>query len=230
MTEERFCRTELLIGEEKLQKIQASHVAVFGVGGVGGYVAEALARAGVGELTLVDADRVCLSNVNRQILALSSTVGLLKVEVAKQRILDINPACRVHAKPLFFLPENAEEINFSSFDYVADCIDTVSGKIALVERSKEKNVPIICAAGAGNKLDPTLFRVADISETSVCPLARVMRTELKKRGIKGVKCVYSVEQAIAVKGEERKTVGSISFVPSVVGLLMASEILRDLMK
>ncbi len=235
----RFSREELLLGPEGLEKLKHAHVAVFGAGGVGGYTIEALARSGVGALTIVDGDRVSLTNVNRQIIALESTVGRLKTEAERERVLEINPDCRVLALPLFFTAENAGEIDFAQFDYVADAIDTVSSKIELIRRAKEAHVPVISCMGAGNKLDPMAFRVADISKTSVCPLARVMRRELKKRGIGSVKAVFSTEEAktplpgadSGVKGTAgRPAPGSLAFVPSVAGLLMAAEIVKDLIK
>ncbi len=233
----RFSREELLLGPEKVEKLKSSHVAVFGAGGVGGYIIEALARSGVGALTIVDGDRVSLTNINRQIIAMESTIGRLKVEVERERVLDINPDCQVQAVPLFFTAENAGEIDFTRFDYAADAIDTVSSKIELICRAKEAGLPVISCMGAGNKFDPMAFRVADISKTSVCPLARVMRRELKKRGIGGVKAVFSTEEAKTplsaedsdVKGTAgRPTPGSLAFVPSAAGLLMAAEIVKDL--
>ncbi len=230
----QFSRTALLLGEEGVEKLKKARVAVFGVGGVGGYVVEALARSGVGHLELIDKDTVSLSNINRQIIALHSTVGRLKTEVAAERARDIYPAITVRCRNAFFLPENADEFDFSSYDYVVDAIDTVSGKIALIERAQAAGVPVISSMGAGNKLDPTAFEVADISKTSVCPLARVMRRELKKRGIEHVKVVYSKEEPIqssAVDEESGKPLpGSIAFVPSVVGLILAAEVVKDLIK
>ncbi len=226
-----FSRTQLLLGESALKKLEKSHVAVFGVGGVGGYVVEALARTGVGTLTLVDNDKVSLSNINRQIIALQSNIGQYKTQVAKARLLDINPQIKVFTKETFVLPETVDEIDFSAFDYVVDAIDTVSGKIAVIEKAKEKNLPVVSAMGAGNKLEPTAFTVADISKTSGCPLARVMRRELKKRGIDGVKVVYSKEEpkhAQTCENTGKKTVGSVAFVPSVAGLIVASEVVKDL--
>lgn len=233
----RYSREELLIGPEGLEKLRRARVAVFGVGGVGGYVVEALARSGIGALDLFDGDRVSLTNINRQIIALESTVGKLKVEVARDRVLDIDPQCRVEARPLFFTPENAHEVDFSQYDYVADAIDTVSSKIELIRLCREAGVPVISSMGAGNKLDPTAFRVADIEKTSVCPLARVMRRELKRRGITGVKAVYSTEESLrpaAAPGDTkgtagRPTPGSMAFVPSVAGLILAGEIVKDLL-
>ena len=229
-----FSRTALLIGEEGLEKLKKARVAVFGVGGVGGYVVEALVRSGVGTLDLIDKDVVSVSNLNRQIIALQSTVGMLKTEAAEGRAKDINPDVVIHKHNVFYLPETANDFDFSQYDYVVDAIDTVSGKIALVEQAKAVNTPVISSMGAGNKLDPTAFEVADISKTSVCPLARVMRRELKKRGIEHLKVVYSREEPLPsalIDEESGKTVpGSIAFVPSVVGLIIASEVIMDLIK
>lgn len=234
----RFSREELLIGPQGLEKLRQARVAVFGIGGVGGYVVEALARSGVGVLDLFDGDRVSLTNINRQIIALESTVGRPKVEVAKERVLEINPECRVEARELFFTPENAGEVDFTQYSYVADAIDTVTSKIELIRLCREAGVPVISSMGAGNKLDPTAFRVDVMEKTSVCPLARVMRRELKKRGITGVKAVYSTEEALtpaaAVEGDTkgtagRPTPGSMAFVPSVAGLILAGEIVKDLL-
>lgn len=233
----RFSREELLIGAQGLEKLQRARVAVFGIGGVGGYVVEALARSGVGALDLFDGDTVALTNINRQIIALESTVGRPKVEVARERVLQINPACQVEARQLFFTPENAGEVDFSQYDYVADAIDTVSSKIELLRLCREAGVPVISCMGAGNKLDPARFEVADLSETSVCPLARVMRRELKKRGIAGCRAVYSREEARTPlpgllseeeAGSRRSVPGSVSFVPSAAGLVAAGEVIRDL--
>ena len=230
----QFSRTALLIGKEGVEKLKNSRVAVFGVGGVGGYVVEALARSGVGALELIDKDTVSTSNINRQIIALHSTVGRLKTEVMAERVKDINPDCKVSVRNLFYLPETAEEFDFSSYDYVVDAIDTVSGKIALIEQAKKANVPVISSMGAGNKLDATTFEVADITKTSVCPLARVMRRELKKRGIEHLKVVYSKEEPLPsalIDEESGKAIpGSIAFVPSVVGLIIAGEVIKDLIK
>ncbi len=230
----QFSRTALLIGESGVEKLKKARVAVFGVGGVGGYVVEALARSGVGSLELIDKDVVSVSNINRQIIALHSTVGKYKTEVAAARAKDINPNIEVTVRNAFFLPENAAEFDFSGYDYVVDAIDTVSGKIALIERARTAGVPVISSMGAGNKLDPTAFEVADISKTSVCPLARVMRRELKKRGIEHLKVVYSKEEPIAsgeMDEESGKPVaGSIAFVPSVVGLILAGEVIKNLIK
>ena len=231
---EILSRTENLIGKAAVEKLRCAQVAVFGIGGVGGYVVEALARAGVGALDLVDNDKVSLSNINRQIIALHSTVGAWKTEVAAQRVKDINPEITVRTHNLFFLPETAEQFDFSGIDYVVDAIDTVSGKIALIERAKGANIPVISSMGTGNKLNPTAFEVADITKTSVCPLARVMRRELKKRGIEHVKVVYSKEEPLssgAVNEETGKAIpASISFVPSVAGLIIAGEVIKDLIK
>lgn len=234
----RFSREELLIGKAGLEKLRQARVAVFGIGGVGSYVVEALARSGVGALDLFDSDTVALSNINRQLIALESTLGRPKVEVAKERVLQINPACRVEARQLFFTPESAGEVGFSQYDYVADAIDTVTGKLELIRRCREAGVPVISCMGTGNKLDPTAFRVTAMEKTSGCPLARVMRRELKKRGITGVKAVYSTEEALKPQAAQagdtkgtagRPTPGSMAFVPSVAGLILAGEIVRDLL-
>lgn len=196
-----FSRTELIFGEEAMEKLSRARVAVFGIGGVGGYAAEALARSGIGALDIIDSDKVSLSNINRQIIALHSTVGDYKVDAAEKRILDINPNIKLKKYNVFFTKENSDEFDFSEYDYIVDAIDTVSGKIELVMNAEDSGTPIISSMGAGNKLDPTMFEIADIYKTSVCPLARVMRTELKKRGIKKLKCVYSKEQPITVQEE-----------------------------
>ncbi|MBR3174054.1 MAG: tRNA threonylcarbamoyladenosine dehydratase [Eubacterium sp.] len=222
-----FDRTKLLLGEESLDRLKQKRVAVFGVGGVGGFTVEALARSGVGTLDLIDKDMVDETNINRQIIALQSTVGQPKVEVAKARCLDINPEMTVNTHQVFYLPETADQFDFSDYDYVVDAIDTVTGKLQLIEAAKKANVPVISSMGAGNKLDPTSFEVADISETSVCPLAKVMRKELRDRGIDHLKVVYSKEPPIKVN---QQTPGSIAFVPSVVGLIIASEVIKDLIK
>lgn len=245
----RFSRTELLFGNEAMKKLENSRVAVFGVGGVGGYTVEALARSGVGTIDIIDDDKICITNINRQIIALTSTVGKYKVDVAEERIKDINPKAVVNKYKMFFTPETSGEFDFSQYDYVVDAIDTVTGKIELVMKANETKTPIICSMGAGNKLDPTAFEVADIYKTSVCPLARVMRTELRKRGIKKLKVVYSKEKPItpiedmsiscrahcvcppgaARKCTERRQIpGSTAFVPSVVGLIIAGEVIKDL--
>ncbi|MBR4054137.1 MAG: tRNA threonylcarbamoyladenosine dehydratase [Clostridia bacterium] len=226
MTDPTFSRTESLLGEEAMERLKASRVAVFGIGGVGGYAAEALARSGVGALDLIDHDTVSFSNLNRQIIALRSTVGRKKVEVMAERISDINPEINVRAYDTFYLPETAHLFDFSAYDYVVDAIDTVSGKLALVEQAKAAGTPIICAMGAGNKTDPTAFRVADISQTKVCPLAKVMRVELRKRGITDVKVVYSEEPPLIPL--EEGVPGSLAFVPSAAGLMMAGEVVRHL--
>jgi len=228
---EQFARTALLIGEEGIERLQNSRVAVFGVGGVGGYVVEALARSGIGTLDLIDNDTVALSNLNRQIIATHKTLGKNKVDVAKDRVLEINPDVTVHAHKVFYLPETAKQFDFTEFDYVVDAIDTVTGKLQLIEEAKRCGVPIISSMGAGNKLDPTAFCVADISKTSVCPLAKVMRRELKKRGIEHVKVVYSKETAMQPSREAGRiqTMGSVAFVPSVAGLIIAGEVIKDLL-
>lgn len=223
-----FKRTEALIGEESLEKLKKSHVAVFGLGGVGGHVVEALARSGIGTLTLIDNDSIKESNINRQIIALNSTIGELKTEAFKKRIHDINPSANVNVINLFYLPETKEQINFSAFDYVVDAIDTVSGKISIVEECDKINTPLISSMGTGNKLDPTAFEISDIYKTSVCPLARVVRYELKKRGIKKLKVLYSKEQPI--KTDCGRLPSSISFVPSAAGLIIAGEVIKDLIK
>ena len=230
-----FSRTELLFGEDKLNILKKSRVAIFGVGGVGGYVAEALARSGVGVIDLVDNDVVSLTNINRQIIALHSTIGMPKVKVMAERIRDINPQAVVNVHNCFYTPETSGDFDFSKYDYVVDAIDTVAGKIELVMQAKASETPIICSMGAGNKLDPTAFEVADIYKTSVCPLARVMRYELKKRGVKKLKVVYSKEIPVtpfeneeAEDSSRRSTPGSVAFVPSVAGLVIASEVIKDL--
>ena len=238
---ERFSRSRALLGEEAMETLAASRVAVFGLGGVGGHCAEALARAGIGALDLFDGDSVALSNCNRQMFATEQTLGMRKVQAAKERIALLSPRCRVTAHDLFVLPETVGAIDFSAFDYVVDAIDTVSGKVAILERARLAGVPAISAMGAGNKLDATRFEVAPVEETSVCPLARVMRRELKKRGITGVKAVYSKEEPRLPRfgegetqdgdadGAPRKAIpGSVSFVPAVMGLLLAGEVIKDL--
>lgn len=224
--DETFSRTAALLGDEALERLKASRVAVFGIGGVGGHAAEALARSGVGALDLIDHDTVSPSNLNRQIVALRSTVGRKKVEVMAERIADINPNVKVRIHDTFYLPETAHLFDFSAYDYVVDAIDTVTGKIALVEQAKAVGTPIICAMGAGNKTDPTAFRVADISQTKVCPLAKVMRVELRKRGITDVKVVYSEEPPLVPLQEGAP--GSLAFVPSAAGLMMAGEVVLHL--
>ena len=245
----QFSRTELLLGKETMEKLKQSRVAVFGVGGVGGYVCEALVRSGVGAFDLIDDDKVCLTNLNRQIIATRKTVGQYKVDVMKERILSINPDAQVRTHKCFFLPENADEFPFEEYDYIVDAIDTVTAKITLIMKAEEKQVPVISSMGAGNKLDASAFRVADIYKTKVCPLARVMRRELKKRGIKKLKVVYSEEKptrpiedmAISCRNhcicppgakhkctERRDIPGSVAFVPSVAGLILAGEVIKDL--
>lgn len=221
---EQFSRTAQLLGNENVEKLFDKHVIVFGVGGVGGYVVEALTRSGIGKISIVDNDVVNESNINRQIIALHSTVGMQKVEVLKNRILDINPECKVFVYNQFFLPENSNDFDFSIYDYVVDAVDTVTAKIEIIKKSKESNVPVISSMGTGNKLNPMGFKVSDISKTKVCPLARVMRNELKKRGISKVKCVYSEENPVI----QTQTPASVAFVPSVAGLLIASEVVKDL--
>ena len=230
-----FARTRLLLGQDGLDRLAASRVAVFGVGGVGGYAVEALARSGVGALDLVDSDDVDPTNLNRQIIATRDTVGRSKVQVAVERVASINPSCRVTAHQCFFLPETAAQFDFSAYDYVVDAVDTVSAKLALVEAANAAGAPIISSMGAGNKLDPTAFRVADIYDTSVDPLARVMRKELRKRGILGLKVVYSTEEPLTpthdpltVKDGTRPAPGSVAFVPAVAGLIIGGEVVRDL--
>lgn len=245
----QFSRTELLLGKENMTRLQEARVAVFGIGGVGGYTTEALARSGVGTLDLIDDDRVCLTNINRQIYATRKTVGKYKVDVAKERILEINPEARVNIYKTFYMPDTAEQFDFTAYDYVVDAIDTVTGKLMLVEQANKAKVPVISSMGAGNKMDPTAFLVADIYETSVCPLAKVMRRELKKRGVKSLKVVYSKEKPLepaedmaiscrtncicppgtARKCTQRRQIpGSNAFVPSVVGLIIAGEVIKDL--
>lgn len=247
--EHQFSRTELLLGREGLLRLKTARVAVFGIGGVGGYVAEALARSGVGSLELIDSDTICLSNLNRQIIATLPDLGRYKVDVMKERILSINPDAKVEARRCFFLPETAAEFDFSRYTYVVDAVDTVSAKLQIIMQAKEAGVPVISSMGAGNKLDPARFQVADIYETSVCPLARVMRRELKKRGVKSLKVVYSTEEPITPKvpdedgivsagtGEsasggitprKRQTPGSVAFVPSVAGLILAGQVVKDI--
>jgi tRNA A37 threonylcarbamoyladenosine dehydratase len=223
---EQFSRTAQLLGNENVEKLFDKHVIVFGVGGVGGYVVEALVRSGVGNISIVDNDVVNESNINRQIIAFHSTIGMQKVEVLKNRILDINPNCQVFVHNQFFLPKNSNDFDFSIYDYVVDAVDTVTAKIEIIKKAKESNVPVISSMGTGNKLNPVGFKVSDISKTKVCPLARVMRNELKKRGISKVKCVYSEENPVI----QTKTPASVAFVPPVAGLLIASEVIEDLIK
>lgn len=233
---EQFFRTEMLLGAAAMERLQKARVVVFGLGGVGGYVVEALARGGIGQLTLVDNDTVSVSNLNRQILATHSTVGLMKTEAARRRVLDINPDCVVRTYNVFYTPDTADQFDFREYDYIVDAIDTVTGKLQLVERANEAGVPIISCMGTGNKLDASAFQVADISKTAMCPLARVMRKELRKRGIKHLKVVYSQEETIFPKGWEeeaaalgkRQIPGSVSFVPGAAGLILAGEVLKDI--
>ena len=231
---EEWSRTAYVYGEEAVEKINKAKIAVFGVGGVGGFACEALARAGVGQIDIFDKDTVSLSNINRQIIALHSTVGKPKVEVMRERILDINPDCRVCAYEVFYLPENADKYDLSKYDYIVDAVDTVSAKLEIISRADKLGVPVISAMGAGNKTDPTVFEVADINKTSVCPLARVMRRELKKRGISKLKVVYSKEEPIKRSNGEAENgkvpPGSLPFVPSVMGLIIAGEVVKDLIK
>ncbi|MBE5866014.1 MAG: tRNA threonylcarbamoyladenosine dehydratase [Lachnospiraceae bacterium] len=222
---EQLSRTELLIGKDAIKKLQDSKVAVFGVGGVGGYVVEALVRSGVGSFVLIDNDTVSLSNLNRQIIATRDTVGRDKVDVMRERIHSINPQAEVEVHKCFYLPENAGEFDFSGYSYVVDAVDTVTAKIDIIIRAQKAGVPVISSMGAGNKLDPTKFEVADIYATSGCPLAKVMRRELRKREVKVLKVVYSTEEAIQTG---QRTPGSMAFVPSVVGLIVASEVIKDL--
>ena len=234
--EEFFSRTAMLLGEEAIEKLAEARVAVFGIGGVGGYVVEALVRAGVGSIDLIDNDKVCESNLNRQIIATRSTMGMAKVDAMEARILSINPECVVRKYQCFYLPETAEQFDFSRYSYVVDAIDTVTGKIQLVMQSKEAGVPIISSMGTGNKLNPTELEVADIYKTSVCPLAKVMRREVKKRGVEKLKVVYSKEEPLTPfvvearqeSDKRRATPGSVSFVPSVAGLIIASEVVKDI--
>lgn len=233
---DQFARTELLLGPEGMARLNSARVAVFGIGGVGGYTVEALARSGVGALDLIDDDQISLSNLNRQIIATHATLGMDKVDAAKARVLEINPDCVVRTYKTFYLPETADQFDFTLYDYVVDAIDTVTGKLLLAQRAKEAGVPIISAMGAGNKMDAGALEVADISKTTMCPLARVMRKELGKRGIKHMKVVYSREQAITpLPAQEefgphikRQIPGSNAFVPAVAGLLLAGEVVRDL--
>lgn len=230
MEENQFERTALLLGKDAVEILSKKRAAVFGVGGVGGFVCEGLVRAGIGTIDIIDKDTVALSNLNRQLIALHSTVGMNKVDVLEERLKDINKNLVINKYKCFFLPETSDRFDFKQYDYVVDAIDTVTGKIELVLKAKEAGVPIISAMGAGNKLDPTAFQVSDIYKTSVCPLARVMRRELKKRGVERLKVVYSKEEPIKPQfaGGEEVVPGSISFVPSVMGLIIAGEIVKDL--
>lgn len=236
MSEERLIRTEFLLGKEKIQKIQHSHVAVFGVGGVGGYVVEALARSGVGAIDLIDHDKFVESNLNRQILATADTIGRLKVEAAKERIFSINPDCKVHTYACFYLPSEKEKFDFTQYDYIIDAVDTVTAKLDLIEEAQRCNVPIICAMGCGNRIDPSKVVATDIYKTTGDPLARIMRYELRKRGIKKLKVVYSTEIPIIPVYPEgfennpnKPTPGSTAFVPGAAGLLLASQVIQDLL-
>ena len=247
----QFSRTQLLLGADNMERLANAKVAVFGIGGVGGYVVEALARSGVGSFVIVDDDKVCLTNINRQIIATRKTVGKYKVDVMTERILEINPDAKVEARKCFYLPENAHEFDFSEYDYVVDAVDTVTAKLEIIMCAKECNVPVISCMGAGNKLDPTQFEVADIYKTTMCPLAKVMRRELKKRGVKKLKVVYSTEASLKPletmetscrtgcvcppgtvhKCTDRRAIpGSISFVPSVAGLIIGGEVIKDLIQ
>lgn len=234
--DEQFSRTALLLGGDAIARLQSARVAVFGLGGVGGYVVEALARGGVGQLDLIDNDTVSPSNINRQLLATHSTVGLSKVEAARRRVLDINPAARVRLWQVFYTPDTAGQFDFTQYDYIVDAIDTVTAKLHLAQQAQAAGTPIISCMGTGNKLDPTRFEVADISKTTMCPLARVMRKELGKRGIRHLKVVYSREEALTPVGWEeeaaaigkRQIPGSVSFVPGAAGLILAGEVIKDL--
>ncbi|MCM1438661.1 MAG: tRNA threonylcarbamoyladenosine dehydratase [Roseburia sp.] len=224
---EQFTRTEMLFGEKAMEKLAAARVAVFGIGGVGGYVAEALARSGVGAIDLTDGDKIALSNINRQIIATLNTVGRFKAEVAAERISTINAECKVTPHNIYYMPETQDKFDFTKYDYIVDAIDNVTGKLTIIENAKKCGVPVISAMGAGNKLNATAFKVGDISQTSVCPLARVMRRELKKRGIAGVKVVYSTEEPKKC-GNGAGVPASNSFVPAVAGLIIAGEVIKDL--
>ena len=230
----QFSRTELLIGKDGLEKLSNSRVAVFGIGGVGGYVVEALVRSGVGAIDLIDNDKVSLTNINRQIIATHKTIGEYKVDVAEVRVLEINPNVKITKHQIFYTPENSDTVDFSKYDYVVDAIDTVVGKLEIIERPKRANIPVISSMGAGNKMHPEMFEIADISKTSVCPLAKVIRQELKKRRIKGVKVVYSKELPIKPAASDEKVegkrqiAGSMAFVPSAVGLIIAGEVINDI--
>ena len=233
-----FSRTALLLGDDAMNKLKKAKVAVFGLGGVGGYVAEALARSGIGALELIDHDTISITNINRQILATHSTVGMDKAEAAKQRMLDINPEIKATARKTFYGPDTADQFDFSQYDYIVDAIDTVTGKLALVTAAQAAGVPIISSMGTGNKLDPTKFQIADITKTSVCPLARIMRKECAKRGIKHLKVLFSTEDPLSPAADcteelpegRRSLPGSVAFVPSVAGLIIAGEVIKDLIK
>ncbi len=233
--DERFSRTQLIYGEEAMKRLAGARVAVFGVGGVGGYVVEALARSGIGALDLIDNDKVCLSNINRQIIATTGTIGQYKVDAAEARVKDISPECAVRTYKTFFLPDTQDMFDFTEYDYVVDAIDTVTGKLAIIAKAKAAGVPVISAMGAGNKTDPTAFEVADIYDTTICPLAKIMRKECRKRGIESLKVVYSKEEPRVplsegeiITNRKRVTPGSTAFVPSVVGLIIAGEIVNEL--
>ena len=247
----QFSRTELLLGKDGMERLSESHVAVFGIGGVGGYATEALARSGVGHFVLIDDDRICLTNLNRQVIATRKTVGQYKADAMKERILEINPNAEVEVRKCFYLPENADEFDFSQYSYVIDAVDTVTAKLGIIEQAQRCGVPVISCMGAGNKLDPTKFQVADIYDTKVCPLARVMRYECRKRGIRALKVVYSTEECIRPLDDmeiscrthcicppdtkrkctvRRDIPGSVAFVPSVAGLILAGEVVKDLTK
>ncbi len=233
---DQFTRTRLLYGDEAVEKFKKSRVAVFGIGGVGGHCVEALVRSGIGSIDIIDNDTVSLTNINRQIIATHDTVDMLKVDAMERRIKSINPDCIVTKYPVFFLPENADDFDFSQYDYIVDAIDTVSGKLAIVKKAYSMNIPVISSMGAGNKLDPTAFEIADINKTSVCPLARVMRRLCRENGIKRLKVVYSKEEALTPRNikdntelsSKRVTPGSNAIVPAVAGLIIASEVLKDL--
>ena len=227
----QFSRSQLLLGEDNMKKLSAAKVAVFGIGGVGGYTVEALARTGIVSFVLIDKDKVSITNINRQIIATRKTIGRYKTEVMRDRILDINPDAEVEIRNCFFLPENAHEFDFSQYSYVVDAVDTVTAKLEIIMQAKGSNVPVISSMGAGNKLDPTRLQIADIYKTSMCPLAKVMRHECRKRGIRELKVVYSTEPAIKPSGdagEGKQVPGSVAFVPSVAGLIMAGEVVKDL--
>ena len=235
MNTNQFARTSLTFGKENMEKLFNARVIVFGIGGVGSYVVEALVRSGIGAIDIVDNDKICLSNLNRQLYALHSTIGKDKVDVAEERIHDINPDCKVTKWKIFYMPDTANQIDFSQYDYIVDCIDTVSGKLEIITRAKTLKKPVISCMGAGNKVDPTKLKVADITRTSVCPLARVIRNELKKRNIKRLKVVFSTETVISPKGdapdsefEKKQTPGSNAFVPSAAGMIIAAEVVKDL--
>ncbi len=228
---EKFSRTELLINEDNIKKLSESRIAVFGLGGVGGYTVEALARCGVGELDIIDNDTISESNINRQIYAVTSTIDKYKVDVAEERLKDINPDIKVNKHKLFYMPDTSSQLDFSKYDYVVDAIDTVTGKIEIIMNADKSGTPVISSMGTGNKLNPTLFEISDIYKTSVCPLARVMRYELKKRGIKKLKVLYSKEEPIKINSDNNIRVpGSISFVPPVAGLIIAGEVIKDIIK